>query len=119
MKLAQPSNLKLADNSLALVITYCAQVYFKLGNYYNEIWYFVTSLSKFNFILRILWLKQHDSKLFFRKKTLIFDSKFCKSKYLLYGKLCTMNNCSSRKNKIKSNSLTQRARKDSLDSRHF
>ena len=119
VKLAQPCNLKLADDSLAPVITHCAQVYFRLGDHYDEIWCFVTSLGKFDLILGMSWLEQHDPKLSFRKRTMIFDSEFCKSGCLPHGKSCTVNSCSSGKDETKSDSLTRRSGKDSSDSRHL
>ncbi len=51
MRLAQLKKLKLTDNHLVSFITYCTQVYFRLDKHYDEIWYFVTSLGKFDLIL--------------------------------------------------------------------
>ena len=122
VKLAQPYKLKLADDTLAPMITHYAQVYFRLGDHYDEIWCFVTNLGKFDLILGMPWLEQHDPKLSFRKRTLTFDSKFCKSRCLPHGKSCTVNSCSSTKAGTKLESPTQRSGdlpEDSSDRRHF
>ena len=60
MKLVYPCKLKLADDNLALIVTYCAQLHFWLGDHYDELWYFVITLVKFNMILGMPWLKEHD-----------------------------------------------------------
>ena len=111
--------MKLIDDSLAPVITHCAQVYFRLGDHYDKIWCFATSLGKYDLIFGMLWLEQHNLKLFFRKRTMIFGSEFCKSGCLPYGKSCTINSCSLGKDETKSDSLTRRSGKDLLDSRHL
>lgn len=100
VKLTQPRKLKLADDQSATLITHCAQVYFRLGDHYDEIWCFVTNLGKFDVILGMPWLDQHDPKLSFRKRTLTFDSDFCASRCLLHKKSCTVNSRSSRKNNV-------------------
>lgn len=37
VRLAQPRELKLVNNHITPLITYCNQVYFKFGEYYDEI----------------------------------------------------------------------------------
>lgn len=108
VRLAQPRKLKLADDHLAPLITHCAQVYFRLGEHYDEIWCFVTSLGKFDLILGMPWLEQHDPKLSFRGRTLTFDSDFCTSRCLLHKKSCTVSSHSSRKNKVRPDHLTHK-----------
>lgn len=104
------------------MITHYTQVYFRLGDYYNEICYFVTNLGKFDLILGMPWLEQNDPKLSFRKRTLTFDLKFRKSRCLPCGKSFTVNSCSSPKAGSKLESFTQRfgdLSEDSSDRRHF
>lgn len=108
VRLAKPRKLKLADDHLAPLITHCAQVYFRLGEHYDEIWCFVTSLGKFDLILGMPWLEQHDPKLSFRGRTLTFDSDFCTSRCFLHNKSCTVNSRSSRKNKVRPDNLTHK-----------
>ena len=108
VKLAQPCKLKLANDNLAPLVTHCAQVYFRFGDHYDKIWCFVTSLSKFDLILGMPWLEQHDPKLSLRRRTLTFDSEFCTSNCLLHSRVCTVNSCSSKKNGAKPDSFTRR-----------
>ena len=74
VKLEYPCKLKLADGNLAPIVTHCAQLHFRLGDYYDELWCFVTILGKFDLILGISWLEQHDPKVSFHTRILIFDS---------------------------------------------
>lgn len=108
VRLAQPRKLKLVDDHLAPVITHCAQVYCRMGEHYDEIWCFITSLGKFNLILGMPWLEQHDPKLSFRGRTLAFDSDFCTSHCLLHRKSCTVNSRLSRKDKVRPDNLTHK-----------
>ncbi len=108
VKLTQPCKPKLVDDSLAAMITHYAQVYFRLGHHYDETWCFVTSLGKFDLILGMPWLEQHDPKLSFRRRRLTFDSEFCTSRCLLHKKSCTVNSRSSGKNRVKPDSLTHK-----------
>lgn len=106
VKLAQLCKLKLADDNLAPLVIYYAQVYFRLDDHYNKIWYFVTSLSKFDLIFGMPWLEEHNPKLFLRKKTLTFDLKFYISNCLLYSRAYTVNSCFSKNNGAKPDSFT-------------
>ncbi len=66
-------------------------------SYYNKLCYFITTLGKFNLILGMPWLEQHDLKVSFRTRTLKFDSYHCTAHCLSQGKASIMNSCSSTK----------------------
>lgn len=75
--LARPYNLRLADDKLAPPITHMAQVRIELGGHKEELWCLVTSLGRFDLILGMPWLEQHDPKTSFNARSLTFDSEYC------------------------------------------
>ena len=95
VKLAYPCKLKLADDNLAPIVTHCAQLHFRLGDHYDELWCFVTTLGKFDLILGMPWLEQHDPKVSFCTRTLTFDSDHCTAHCLSQGKASVVHSCSS------------------------
>ena len=82
IKLAYPCKLKQADDNLAPIVTYCAQLHFRLGDHYDGLWYFVTTLGKYDLILEMPWLEQHDPKVSFCTRTLAFDFDHCSAHFL-------------------------------------
>ena len=55
-----------------------ALVKFQLSDHISELWCLIISLEKFDIILDMSWMKQHDSRIFFSKRFIIFDSDHCK-----------------------------------------
>ena len=70
--------LRLIDNKIAFSITHMTLMKFQLNNHMSELWCLIISLEKFDIILGMPWMKQHDSRIFFNKRFIIFDSKHCK-----------------------------------------
>ena len=93
--LEQPCKLRLADDNLAPIATNCAQLHFRLVDLYFELWCFVTTLGKFDLIVEMPWLEQHDPKISFRTRTLTYDSDHFIAHCLSQGKASVVNSCSS------------------------
>ena len=53
-------------------------VKFQLSDHISEFWCFIIFLEKFDIILNMSWMKQHDLRIFFNKRFIIFDSNHCK-----------------------------------------
>ncbi len=110
VKLAHSCKLKLADDNLAPIVTHCAQLHFRLGDHYDELWCFVTTLGKFDFILGMLWLEQDDPKVSFCTRTLTFDSDHCTAHCLSQGKASVVHSCSS--TRVKKDISFEKSRQD-------
>ena len=76
--------LRLVDNNLTFNITRMTLMKFQLKNHVIELWCLIISLKKFDLILDMSWLKQHDSHVFFKKKFLTFNSNYC-LKHCIYN----------------------------------
>ena len=90
VKLSKPINLRLADDKLAPQITHMAQVNFRLGNHTDELWCLVTTLGKFDLILGMPWLEQHEPRVRFKERSLTFNSDHCMSYCLQHQKSVTV-----------------------------
>ena len=77
VKFAHLCKLKLADDNLAPMVTYYVQLHFWLKKHYDELWYFIIILGKFDLILGMPWLEQQDPKVFFYIRMLIFNFDYC------------------------------------------
>ena len=54
LELIKSVKLRLANNGIAETISYIAKIILLFKNYLEELYYLVTSLAKFNIILKIL-----------------------------------------------------------------
>ena len=95
VKLAHLCKLKLADNNLEPMVIHCAQLHFRLGDHYDGLWCFVITLGKFDLILEMLWLKQHDLKVSFCTRTLAIDFNYYTTHCLSQSKASIVYSCSS------------------------
>lgn len=123
IKLLLLRKLKLMDHNFIYIITHYIQFNFRLGNYHNKIWCFVTSLGKIDLILKIFWFEQYDLKLSFYKKTLSFNSKlYILLTYFFHNRFYTISNYSLKKNQTKPDSFISRFEslpEDILESCHY
>ena len=88
--LAKPCKLKLADDKLVPNITHVVRLVLVLGEYVEELWCLVTALGKFDVILGMPWLEEHDPSSSFSKRSLTFDSDHCMLNCLLRYALTTI-----------------------------
>ena len=77
MSLKNFIKLRLTNNKLASNITRMTLIKFQLTKHVIELWCLVTLLSKFDLILNMSWLKQHDFHVSFKKRFLTFNSNHC------------------------------------------
>ena len=65
--------LRLTDNKLILNIFYMIQLTFNFNDHIDTCWYLITNLSKYNDIVNIFWLQEHDSQINFVLQSLTFN----------------------------------------------
>ena len=70
--------LRLIDNKIVFSIIHITLMKFQLNDHISELWCLIIFLEKFDIILDMSWMKQHDSRIFFNKRFIIFDSNHCK-----------------------------------------
>ena len=70
--------LRLINNKIAFNIIYMSLIKFQFNDHISEFWCFIIFLKKFVIILNMSWMKQHNSRIFFNKRFIIFDSNHCK-----------------------------------------
>lgn len=86
MALSQPCKLRLADDKLAPNITHMALVQHILGDHVEEIWCLVTKLGRFDIILGMPWLEQHNPTLELGDRTMTLKSDYCMSNCLRHSR---------------------------------
>lgn len=86
IKLEYPCKLNIAGAYQVLIVIQCAPLHFRLKHHYDKLWCFVSSIGKFDLILRMLWLEQHDFIISFHTKMLRFDSYYYIAHWLSRGK---------------------------------
>ena len=77
MSLKNSIKLRLTNNNLAFNITRMTLMKFQLAKHVIELWCLVTSLRKFDLILDMSWLEQHDLHVSFKKRSLTFNFDYC------------------------------------------
>ena len=94
-------NLKLIDDFIEHALTRMIIIKVRLKNHVNEMLCFVTSLNKFDLILKMSWMKEHDVSINKNNKFLTFRSNICLHR-------CLFSNRSSKMlNKIRSRSRSK------------
>lgn len=77
VKLKNPCKVRLADGKLAPEVTHMAQVSFELNAHIDYSWALVADIGRFDMILGMPWLEQHDPTPSFRDRSLTFQSDHC------------------------------------------
>lgn len=83
--LQRPIRLRLADNKRAPDVTHAAKVRLVLDGHKEELWCLVTKLGKFNFILGMPWLEEHNPHIRWSTKKTTFNSEHCRLNCLKHG----------------------------------
>ena len=92
--LTKPCRLRLADGEAAPDITHMVQLDFRLGDHVEQLLGLVTNLGKFDVILGMPWLEQHDPDIGWAERVMTMNSNFCMSKCLLHSRPVTAVSCS-------------------------
>lgn len=88
--LSKPCKLRLADDKRAPNITHMALVKLALGDHVEELWCLITALGRFDIILGMPWLEQHDPHISFKERTITLNSNHCMSHCLLHSRPVTI-----------------------------
>ena len=75
--LAKPIKLRLANDKLAPNITHMAQVKFSLGRHVTEAWSLITDLGRFDLVLGMPWMEQHDVQIGAKARSITFGGDYC------------------------------------------
>ncbi|KAI1667230.1 gag-polyprotein aspartyl protease [Pyrenophora tritici-repentis] len=82
----RPIRLALADGEEVAKLTHAADILVRHGNHVSTVLCYVTNLGKYNVILGMNWLDQHQPVLGFRSsRSMTFDHKDCKVNCLKDG----------------------------------
>ena len=82
LALEKRCHLVLADGGSAPDITHIARMHFKLGDHTEDLWGLVTQLGKYNAILGMPWLEQHNPRIDWTDRTMTLRSNHCLSNCL-------------------------------------
>lgn len=88
--LSKPCKLRLADDKLAPNITHMALVKLALGDHVEDLWCLITKLGRFDIVLGMPWLEQHDPHISFKNRTITLNSDHCMSHCLLHSRPVTI-----------------------------
>ena len=91
--LSKSMTLRLANNETIHQITRMTQVKIQLKNHLEKLWYMIALIDKFDVILSMSWLKQHDVHIRCKSQSLLFDSKYCLINCLINNRLFVIYNC--------------------------
>ena len=90
MALTQPCRLRLADDEFAPNITHMALLKHALGDHVEEMWCLITKLGRFDLVLGMPWLEEHNPSLALGDRTMTFNSDYCMAHCLQHSKPVTV-----------------------------
>lgn len=88
--LLKPLKLRLADGTVAGMITHAARTILSFENHLEELFCLVTPLAKFDIILGMPWMELHDPQISFGQRSCSFTSDYCMTNCLQHGKPVTI-----------------------------
>ena len=91
--LSKSMKLRLANNETTHQITRMTQVKIQLKNHLEKLWCMIALINKFDVILSMFWLKQHDVHIRCKSRSLLFDSKYCLINCLINNRSFMIYNC--------------------------
>ena len=91
--LSKSMKLRLANNETTHQITRMTQIKIQLKNHLEKFWCMIALIDKFDVILNMFWLKQHDVHIRCKSWFLLFDSKYCLINCLINNRLFVIYNC--------------------------
>ena len=97
--LSKSMKLRLANNETTYQITRMTQIKIQSKNHFEKLWCMIAFINKFDVILNMSWLKQHDVHIRCKNRFLLFDSKYCLINCLINNHFFIIYNC-ERKSKI-------------------
>ena len=74
--------LRLADDKLVPNVTHMAQVIIQMGDHTDTIWALITDLGKYDIILGMPWLEEHNPSTSYRDRSFTFYSDHCRTNCL-------------------------------------
>ena len=90
MALSKPCRLRLADDKFAPNVTHMALLKHGFGDYIDEMWCLITQLGRFDLVLGMPWLEQHNPSLALGNRTMTFNSDYCMAHCLSHSKPVTV-----------------------------
>ena len=100
--LSRPCRLRLADDKFAPNITHMARMTHALGgDHIEEMWCLITDLGKYDLILGMPWLEEHDPLPSFASRTLTFNSDYCMTHCLAHSRPVTVHSLTPPRKKTK------------------
>ena len=75
--------LKLIDNDTTHQFTHMTQIKIQLNEHLEKFWCFITSINRFEIILDMSWLKNHDVHIKCENRSLFFEFEYCLNNCLI------------------------------------
>ena len=74
---------KLIDNDIIHQFTHMTQVKIQLNEYFEKFWCFIASINRFEVILDMSWLENHDVHIKCENRSLFFEFEYYLNNYLI------------------------------------
>ena len=85
--------LKLIDNDTTHQLTHMTQVKIQLNEHLEKFWCFIASINRFEIILDMSWLKNHDVHIECENRSLFFEFEYCLNNCLINNRLSIAYEC--------------------------
>ena len=84
---------KLIDNDTTHQFTHMTQVKIQLNEHFEKFWCFIASINRFEIILNMSWLENHDVHIKCENRSLFFEFEYCLNNCLINNRFSIAYKC--------------------------